>query len=113
MFNMLSCFNLRSGVSLEDFQSAVETFVEHMQAQSLIVDVSPIGRRCAQTPMDTDDVRDHQFFFTSRFVNKAQCDAAYRYIEAAAPAVASIHGAVMRKVAPDAVFICWDEASPV
>ncbi|MEM7741725.1 MAG: hypothetical protein AAF225_13105 [Pseudomonadota bacterium] len=109
MFHMLSCFSLIEGVKVSEFRDAIDAFNNHMIDASFVCSVSPIGRRCASTPMDTDEMRDHAFFFTSTFQDRAQCDAAYAYILEARSSISDIHDAVMSKVRDDAVFICWED----
>ncbi|MEM8935181.1 MAG: DUF6614 family protein [Pseudomonadota bacterium] len=110
MFHMLSCFTLKDGVQIDEFKEALDAFTEHMRDQTLIASIGPIGRRRRDTPMDTDDARDHALFFVTHFDDRSQCDSAYSYILAADQQVAKIHYAVMGKVKSDAVFICWEDA---
>ncbi|MEO1042015.1 MAG: hypothetical protein AAFX52_06970 [Pseudomonadota bacterium] len=109
MFHMLSCFSLVEGVETQDFLAAIDAFNRHMIDASLLSSAGPVGRRCAGTPMDTDEARDHEYFFVSTFSDRAQCDAAYAYILDAGPVISNIHEAVMSKVKDDAVFICWED----
>ena len=109
MFHMLSCFNLKEDVTFEEFRDAVEAFHQHMIDASRMVSASPLGRRMSATPMDTDDTRDHQYFFTTTFRSKAECDAAYSYVLKADSDIQAVHRAVMDRVKGDAVFICWED----
>lgn len=108
MFHMLSCFNLRSGVELGDFRAALVDYTAHMQALDLVESNGPVGHRQSDTPMDTDAGRDHQYFTTTTFRDRAQVDAAYDYIKTHAEPGFTIHNAVYAKV-EDPVFICWED----
>ena len=80
MFHMLSCFNLQPGESIDEFGSAIADFAAHMQAEDLVDSIGPIGRRQTDTIMDTDDERNHEFFFIMTFRDRAQCDRAVETI---------------------------------
>ncbi len=108
MFVMLSSFNLRDGESVESCQAAIQAFARHMQAQQMLLSVGPLGTRVANTPMDTDDERELNYFFLSYFESREQSDRAYNLIEQGAEPSVSIHRAMISKVR-DAVFTCWNE----
>ena len=63
MFHMLSCFNLQTGASLDEFRHALAEFTQHLQAIDLVQSTGPVGRRQSNTIMDTDSERDHEYFF--------------------------------------------------
>ncbi|MEO0397834.1 MAG: hypothetical protein AAF224_00240 [Pseudomonadota bacterium] len=107
MMHMLSCFSLGKDVGVAAFSVALQAFSRHMQSQDLVVSVSPLGERVADTPMDTDTDRSHQYFFTMTFLDRSQCDRAYAYILKSRNAPENPHHAVMSHVGEDAVFICW------
>jgi hypothetical protein len=104
MFHMLSCFDLGKSETVEQFQVALSAFSEHMKSHDLVQSTSPIGRRCSNTPMDTDSERDYEYYFVTTFIDREQCDKSYEYIEAGSP----IHASVISRV-KDAVFICWED----
>lgn len=51
---MLCRFDLKSGTDEAAFQRAYDRFVALLKAEGLIAEAGPIGRREADTPMDTD-----------------------------------------------------------
>ena len=106
---MQSFFSLREGVSREAFQASLDLFARHMKDQSLLVSMESLKTRSSDTPMDTDEDRFHQYFFTSVFTDKNQCDRSYDYIEKATGDARRIHNGVMEKIAAGAVFACWDD----
>lgn len=110
MLQMLSCFNLRPGVELGPFQGHVTAFATHMREIDLVEAVGPVMRRVTDTPLDTDRVRDHAFFFTMDFRDRAQADASYAYLARREAPGWGLHQAVFGRV-EDAIFICWE--SPV
>ena len=108
MFHMLSCFNLLPGDDIEGFRRVYAEFVEAMRAIDLVESSGPVGRRRADTPMDTDDERDHEFFVVMSFRDRAQADAAYARILAHSGPEDAAHAAVFPRVS-DPVFICWQD----
>ena len=108
MFHMISCFNLKSGEDIETFRSAYALFIDEMKKIDLIVSSGPIGRRQNDTPMDTDNVRDHQYFTVISFRDRTQVDAAYTHIEQHFGPSDKAHDSVYTRVA-DPVFICWQD----
>lgn len=108
MFVMLSSFNLREGETPESCQAAIKAFARNMQEQKLLVSVGPLGRRVANTPMDTDDSSQLNYYFLSYFESREQSDHAYDLIEKGVEPSVSIHRAMISKVS-DAVFTCWNE----
>ena len=108
MFHMLTCFNLREGVSIQEFDDALTRFSSHMQEVGLAQSTGPIGARQNDTPMDTDAERDHRYFFVTTFRDRAQCDDAYAYLELNEGPGESIHHAVKGRV-EGPIFICWQD----
>ena len=108
MFHMLSCFNLKPGEDIAIFATAYGEFVESMRVLDLVIETGPIGRRQNDTPMDTDDERDHEFFVVMSFRDRAQVDAAYAHIESHFGPGDAAHDAVHTRVT-EAVFICWQD----
>ncbi len=108
MFHMLTCFNLKPEIAMDNFRHAIAEFMEHMKANELVHSSGPIGRRQRDTIMDTDSERDHEFFFILSFRDREQCDRAVEYILPHEEPGESIHKAVYSKV-KDQVFICWED----
>ena len=108
MFHMLSCFNLPADISIEDYEASYRSFVAEMQAQGLVESSGPIGRRQSDTPMDTDDERDHQYFVVMTFKDRAQVDASYEHILRHLGAAGGMHSAMTMPVT-DPIFICWED----
>ena len=67
MFHMLSCFDLNPGEEIGMFQSAYAAFVDEMKRIDLVESTGPIGNRQRDTPMDTDDEREHEYFVVMSF----------------------------------------------
>ena len=112
MFHMLICFDLKSDVEIRAFSEALTDYTAHMQELDLVESKSPIGQRQSDTIMDTDSERDHQYFATMSFRDRAQSDAAVDYIMAHEEPGDSIHRAVFSKV-QNQVFICWQDMDGV
>ena len=108
MFHMLTCFNLKRDGSLDEFCDAIGEFTKHMKEKDLVESMSPIGRRQSDTIMDTDSERDHEYFFTMSFRDRAQCDLAVAQIYPHEMPTDSLHSAVYAGI-KDQVFICWED----
>ena len=108
MFHMLTCFNLKPGVSIEKFRQSIQDLADHLEKQDLLHSIGPIGRRQTDTIMDTDEERDHEFFFITSFRDREQCDRSVDYVSPHEEPGESFHNAVNSKVA-DPVFICWED----
>lgn len=105
---MLSFFNLKTNVTLEQFSVALRDFYGHMREIDLVESVGPLCGRDYKTPMDTDDERDQQYFFVTKFQNKAQSDNAYQYILEHQEPSNALHHELFEKIC-DPVFICYEE----
>ncbi|MEJ2178283.1 MAG: hypothetical protein P8Y12_10130 [Gammaproteobacteria bacterium] len=79
-----------------------------MQEQNLLVSIGPIGSRDSDTPMDTDEERNHQYFFVTTFVDKAQCDRSYAYILGHSETGDAFHDDVYKKVERP-IFVCYED----
>ena len=108
MFHMLTCFNLDSGVTVDEFRQALANLTTHLHGRNLVDSTGPIGRRQRDTIMDTDDERNHEYFFLMSFEDRAQCDRSVEYLHPHGEPVESIHKAVYSKVV-DPIFICWED----
>ena len=107
MFHMLSCFNLDNETPTHAFQASLTAFKHYMQEQDLLSSVGQLGRRCRDTPMDTDAERDLEYYFVMTFRDRRQCDAAYDFIDNDSASHTS-HTEVISSV-KNAVFICWED----
>ena len=106
MFHMHTSFDLAAGTSIDEFRDALSAFSEMMVAKGLVVATGPVATRCRHPIMDTDEQRNHQYFFVMSFRDREQCDAAVQYIQNAAADTDPVHKAVYANiVAP--VFSCW------
>ena len=108
MFHMLSCFNLSPDEDIETFRANYGNFVDEMQRIDLVESTGPIGRRQSDTPMDTDEDREHEYFVVMSFRDRAQVDAAYAHIEQQFGPSDAAHDKVYTKVV-DPIFICWQD----
>jgi hypothetical protein len=108
MFHMLSCFNLKADISIDEFRCSLTEYTVHLLELDLVDSTGPMGRRQANTIMDTDDERDHQYFVTMSFRDRAQCDRSVDYISGHQQPGDRIHQEVYSKVL-DPVFICWED----
>ena len=110
MFHMLSCFNLKSNVTLDDFRRSLDEFNSHLLEADLIQSAGPIGRRQRHEIMDTDKDRDHEYFFILSFRNRTHCDKAVDHFNSGDAATDERHVAVYSKIA-DEIFICWEDVA--
>ncbi len=108
MFHMLSCFNLKPEITVEEFRQSLAELSNHMNDSGLLHSTGPIGRRQRHPVMDTDDERDQEFFFIMSFEDRAQCDRAVEYLYQHEEPGESIHRSVFTKIS-DPVFICWED----
>lgn len=108
MFHMLTCFSLEPPATIEEFSQSLETYSSHMKSKDLLELTGPVGRRQRHPIMDTDDERDHEYFFIMSFRDREQCDRAVETIQAAGDPESSIHKAVYADIR-DPVFICWQD----
>ena len=108
MYHMLSCFNLKSGVTLGGFQKSLEQFSTHLEQAGLVHKAGAIGKRHHHEIMDTDHERDHEYFFILSFEDRSQCDRSVEHIQSGVAGTESKHNAVFSKIS-DPVFICWED----
>ncbi|MDX1498328.1 MAG: hypothetical protein R3176_00425 [Woeseiaceae bacterium] len=105
---MLTCFDLEPGADVRDFRAALARLSEHLVSQDLLAETGPVGRRQRHPVMDTDEERDHEYFFVMAFDDRAQCDRAVDYMYRSPGAVDSLHRSVYDRIA-NPVFICWED----
>ncbi len=108
MFYMLTCFDLKPEVTIEEFGLSVDAYAQHMKEKNLALSMGPLGQRQRDSSLDTDDERDHQFYFITTFQDRAQSDKARDYILQHEEPVESIHKAMYTKV-KNQNFICWQD----
>ena len=108
MFYMLTCFDLKPDITIEEFSRAIKKYEQHMRDKRLTRSMGPIGERQRDTIMDTDSERDHEYYFISTFDDRAQCDQAVNYILRHEEPGDSIHKEVYSRV-QNQIFICWQD----
>ena len=106
MFHMHTSFDLAPGVNIDDYRITLNQFSSLMQENGLIVATGPVLERCHHPIMDTDEHREHQYFFVISFTDREQCDAAVRHIQAAKADSDSVHRAIYRDIIQP-IFSCW------
>ncbi len=108
MFHMLSCFDLESSSTIDEFQQSLTRFVAHLRERDAVVSVGAIGRRQKHPIMDTDNERSQEFYFILSFRDRNQCDHAVSLIAPHQEPEESIHIAVTSRMT-NGVFICWED----
>ncbi|MEM7427657.1 MAG: DUF6614 family protein [Pseudomonadota bacterium] len=108
MIHMLSRFDLKPGVSIEAFSQEYSTLVEQMRAKGLVSSTGQIGRREADTPMDTDADDAPEYYVVMSFADREQLDRSYAYLTDTSANQATSHPAVNRSVT-NHVFTCWQD----
>ena len=108
MFHMLTCFDLRSEYTIDEFQQALAEFTAQLKSHDLVCACGPIGRRRRHPVMDTDTERNHEYFFIMSFMNHAQCDRAIEHVRPDHGPGDSLHSTTYSKI-ENAIFICWED----
>ena len=108
MFHMLTCFNLRPGVTPDAFVAAYGAFVAEMVRRGLAEGSGPVGQRRAESGLDTDTERDHGYFALISFRDRDQSEAAFRHIKSIRPGGDPEHEAALA-MATDMIFIAWED----
>lgn len=108
MFHMHTTFNLRDGIEIAVFQKAWDAFIVYLKERDLVVGSGAIATRRSDTPLDTDDGREHQYFVIMSFRDRMQSEDAWDVIAPRANPPESFHSAVLRMV-DDPVFACWED----
>jgi hypothetical protein len=103
---MLTCFNLKPGETIDAFRDALAELTAHLAEEGLVDRVGPIGLRQRDTIMDTDDERDHQYFFIMTFKDREQCDRSVQYMYQEDEPADTLHKRTYSKIT-DPVFISW------
>jgi uncharacterized protein YrzB (UPF0473 family) len=105
---MLTCFDLKPGILLEEFKQSLEGYTAHMHELDLVENNGPIGLRQSDTIMDTDDERKQEYFVLMNFRDREQSDNAVDYIKLHQEPGDTIHKGVYSKV-QNQIFICWQD----
>ena len=108
MFHMLSYFDLKSGVSLEEFKEALLQFGLHLKELDVVESIGLLGKRQKHPVMDTDSERDQEYFFITSFRDREQCDRSVEHIMARSEPGNTLHNAMNSKIT-HAVFVCWED----
>ena len=108
MFHMLSCFNLKPGVTVNQFKESLNLFESDMHKLDLIESVNPLGKRQHHPVMDTDSERAQEYYFTITFRDRQQCDQAVEKIYAHTDPGEESHNNMYSKII-DSIFICWED----
>ncbi len=108
MIHMLSAFDLKPDEDLQDFRNSYAAFVKELTEAQLIVSAGPIGKRVADTPMDTDDERHQSCYSVMSFRDRPQLDAAYDHIAMQQSLSTQTHTDMYPRVT-NAVFVCWED----
>ena len=108
MFHMLTCFNLKPGISIDEFRRSLANWTAHLRDLDLARSTGPIGRRQRHPIMDTDNERHHEYYFIVSFRDRLQCDRAVERLLRHEEPEESLHKAVYSSV-KDEIFICWED----
>lgn len=108
MFHMLSCFDLKTGVSIDDFQKSNDRFILHMQKQQLVKTAGSVGKRNRHPIMDTDKASSQEYFYIMTFIDEDQCNRAVDCILSHNEPEDTIHSDIMTKI-QNHKFICWED----
>ena len=108
MFHMLTCFNIGSPTTVDEFGTRLAEFSSHMRGLGILESTGPVGRRQRHPVMDTDNERDHEYFFIMSFADREQCDKAVEQIQSQEEPGDAIHKRVYSSIR-DPVFICWED----
>ena len=106
MFHMHTTFFLSADTSIDEVRASLDVFSALMQNLELLEHTGPVAERCKHPVMDTDEERDHPYFFSMTFQDREQCDAAVKHIETMREESHAIHKAVYANVV-EPVFSCW------
>ena len=108
MFHMLSCFKLKDAAALDTLKADLASYAEHLKERNLLHALGPVGERQSNTILDTDETRDHTHFMIMTFADRAQSDAAVKYIFSGEEPADTLHRSIYHNLV-DPVFICWQD----
>lgn len=110
MIHMLSKFDLEPGTELKEFEDSYYAFFERVEKLGLAEETGRIGRRLADTPMDTDAADAQEYYVIMSFRDREQLDCAYEYMDAAeVPLEEHEPHSAVKNIVRNAVFTCWQE----
>ncbi|MEC8955609.1 MAG: hypothetical protein VYA14_00385 [Pseudomonadota bacterium] len=107
MVYILSCFNLRVKIEIEDFRNSLLLFEDHLKKKNLLEGTSGISKRHRHPIMDTDK-SDFKYFFIMKFKNLSQMEKSVKYIFDETEPGLSLHQNVWKKI-ETYNFNCWEE----
>ena len=108
MYHMLSCFNLKPGITIDTFKQSLAELNKYLRNCDLVHSTGQIGRREHHPIMDTDSERDHKYFMIMTFRDRVQCDRSVEHVQSGKEPGNTVHRDVWKKVS-DSVFICWED----
>ena len=110
MIHMLSNFDLKSNVDVAEFEHSYLSFIHAIRKLDLIASSGPIGQRVKDTPMDTAQANEPEFYTIMSFRDRVQLDAAYEYFlnSDKAREEHNFHGEIHKMIA-NPVFTCWQD----
>jgi len=108
MFHMLSCFDLKAGITIEQFQTSNDRFLAQMQSMGLVQSAGSIGRRNRHPIMDTDQTRNQQYFYIMTFLDEDQCNRAVDRIFSHSEPDDAAHNEIIQ-IIENQTFICWED----
>ena len=106
MFHMLTTFDLKPGLSIDQFRQSLDKFTAHLREADLVQSTGPIGKRQRHEIMDTDSERNHEYYFIMSFQDRDQRDRAVEQVLRHEEPSESFHSAVYLSV-HDPIFTCW------
>lgn len=111
MLHVLTTFNLRADVTIDQFCAGLEEFEHLLKQKDMIAAIGHVGRRHRETIMDTNDACDHEYFFVMSFHGREQCDRAIDLIYEKAAVTDDRHRSLYAMI-DGPVFSCWEDISP-
>jgi hypothetical protein len=108
MPQLVSQFELRTGIARTTFDAAWRAFAAHLLSSGLAAEVGPVQNRRASSGFDTDAMREQSIMTVIRFADQTQADTAWAAIEECREPLAGFHQDVIQLV-HDPVFTFWDD----
>ncbi|MBT8080040.1 MAG: hypothetical protein KJO31_15790 [Gammaproteobacteria bacterium] len=108
MIAMHSTFNLTPGTSETEFRRAFDAFCEHLLGRKLMVGWR-VMRRVEHDGYNADEPAGHYYLLTE-FMDQAQAQACWDYVEADGPPIRGLHRAVREKTTDTSFFLASDIA---
>lgn len=110
MIHMLSRFDLKPGTNVDEFKQHYESFMDRAKLLGLAASTGTVGKRVADTPMDTDAEDAPEYYVVMSFRDREQMDRAYAYMEdgGSDPSDLKPHSAI-KFVVRNAIFTCWQD----